>query len=231
MERDIEEENTVEGDGMKLKRSILCFEHCEKRIFSMDELPSSCIICDTPIFNCQLKIPPFAVPSPFQRATDFPCSIVIKPTKGNFLEDYTNKSNLHIAITNSDGNIFEFDRGGLRCDRPEEWNSCLVLDLGDDPLLQDIVEDPDWGEYWDLCLDKTYSSNKFSKESYDEDENNCFNFVLTFLTSLNQAPFTGWAASKVEFCQKLILPKTVMAAKYIMLYRKVRDHQGIMVVD
>ncbi len=31
--------------------------------------------------------------------------------------------------------------------------------------------------------------------------------------------FLGWAASKVEFCQKLILPKTVMAAKYIMLYR------------
>ena len=29
----------------------------------------------------------------------------------------------------------------------------------------------------------------------------------------------GWAVSKVDFCQKLILPKTVMAAKYIMLYR------------
>ncbi len=25
------------------------------------------------------------------------------------------------------------------------------------------LQDPDWGEYWDLCLDKTYSSNKFSK--------------------------------------------------------------------
>ena len=30
--------------------------------------------------------------------------------EGNFLEDYTNKSNLHIAITNSTGNVFEFDR-------------------------------------------------------------------------------------------------------------------------
>ena len=31
---------------------------------------------------------------------------------------------------------------------------------------------------------------------------------------------SGWAGSKVDFCQRLILPKTVMAAKYIMLYRK-----------
>jgi Domain of unknown function (DUF4796) len=29
---------------------------------------------------------------------------------GNFLDDYTNKSNLHIAITDSNGEVVEFDR-------------------------------------------------------------------------------------------------------------------------
>lgn len=29
---------------------------------------------------------------------------------GNFLDDYSNKSNLHIAVTDSKGDVFEFDR-------------------------------------------------------------------------------------------------------------------------
>ena len=39
----------------------------------------------------------------------------------------------------------------------------------------------------------------------------------------------GWASSKVEFCQQLVLPKTVMAAKYIMLARKINENKGIVV--
>lgn len=115
-------------------------------------------------------------------------------------------------------------------DRTFDWENCLVLDLaGADPQVEDIVQDPDWGEYWDLCLNQTSAKHIFTREMYSEDDNNCFNFVLTFLVSLNQTPFTGWAESKVEFCQRLILPKTVMAAKYIMLYRKVKGNGGMIV--
>ena len=39
-----------------------------------------------------------------------------------------------------------------------------------------------------------------------------------------------WASSKVDFCQKLILPKTVLAGKYIMLYRKLTQNNGLVVV-
>jgi hypothetical protein len=67
-------------------------------------------------------------------------------------------------------------------------------------LLQ--VGDPDWGEYWDLCLGRTLERD-WSKESYSEEGNNCFSFVLTLLLQLNQHPFTGWASSKVSFCQKV----------------------------
>jgi len=220
------------SEGLQKSRGwpILCFEHCGKRVFSMRDLPDSCPICKVDLLDCDLKIPPFAVPSPFRSAAEFPCSIVIKPTKGNFLDDYTNKSNLHIAVTNSSGHVYEFDRDGLRKDRRDAWKNCLVLDLsGAHPLVGDMIQDPDWGEYWDLCLEQTSAAHVFTREMYREDENNCFNFVLTFLVSLNQTPFTGWAESKVDFCQRLILPKTVMAAKYIMLHRKVKENRGLIV--
>ena len=70
--------------GTRRGLSILCFEHCGKRIFSLKNIPDACPVCNLLITQCDLKIPPFAVPSPFKKAVDFPCSIVIKPTKGTF---------------------------------------------------------------------------------------------------------------------------------------------------
>jgi hypothetical protein len=64
---------------------ILCFEHCGKKVFSLWELPEACPGCSTHLLDCDLKIPPFAVPSPFKKALEFPCAIVIKPTKGKSL--------------------------------------------------------------------------------------------------------------------------------------------------
>lgn len=209
---------------------IICFEHCEKKVFSSLCLPRQCPTCSTDLLDCDLKIPPFVVPSPFKRAQDHPCSIVVKPTKGDFLNDYINKSNLHIALTNSAGFVVEFDQEGVHRDRTLEWNQCLVINLQEaDPMGADIVQDPDWGEYWDLCLDTVLSSTSWTRDNYNEADNNCFAFVLDFLTTLKQNPFSGWAQSRVDFCQRFVLPKTVMAGKYIMLYRKLRDNNGIIV--
>ena len=57
-----------------------------------------------------------------------------------------------------------------------------------------LLQDPDWGEYWDLCLENTLQSHDWSRDSYHVEENNCFTFVLAFLTMLNQHPFTGTLA-------------------------------------
>ena len=46
-------------------------------------------------------------------------------------------------------------------------------------------------------------------------------FVLNFLKSLKQDPFSSEATNKLEFCRKFILPKTTLAGKYICLYRKI----------
>ena len=99
-----------------VQEDILCFEHCDKKVFCI-QLPDSCPVCQTIMTQCDLKIPPFKLPSPFSRAQDHPCSIVIKPTNGDFLHDYRNHGNLHIAITNSKGFVIEYDMEGIHRDR------------------------------------------------------------------------------------------------------------------
>ena len=60
---------------------------------------------------------------------------------GNFLVDYTNRSNLHIAITDSQGEVVEFDESGVRKDRTENWNQCLVVNLQEtDAMVADMVQ-------------------------------------------------------------------------------------------
>ena len=59
---------------------------------------------------------------------------------GTFLEDYNNKSNLHIAVTDSLGEVVEFDQHGLRRDRGEAWMQCLVVNLGEtDSGVADMI--------------------------------------------------------------------------------------------
>ena len=112
---------------------IICVCHCDVKIFALT-FPESCPKCQTNLRECDLKSLPFTVPSPFSRyknafkkadfikvfqlypffrAQDHPCSIVIKPTKGDFLNDYQNKHNLHIGITNSKGFVIEYDSQGI----------------------------------------------------------------------------------------------------------------------
>ena len=88
--------------------------------------------------------------------------------------------------------MVEFDESGVRKDRTEDWKQCLVVNVQEtEPMVADMVQDPDWGEYWDLYLNNTLLAQDWSKESYHVEENNCFTFVLTFLKMLNQHPFTG----------------------------------------
>ena len=120
-----------------------------------------------------------------------------------------------------------------------EWKRCIVIDIvqGLDP---DLCSDPDWSEYWDVCLENTLKlglndekqngsmkrAQSWSKEDYHEEEHNCFVFVLNFLKSLKHDPISFEATNKLEFCRKFILPKTALAGKYICLYRKIRNSKS-----
>ena len=99
---------------------ILCFQHCDTKAFFIDTLPEYCPVCQASLADCHLKLPPFRVPNPFKslhysdkmacRRRE-QCKVVICTAfgSGDFLHDYDSKGNLHIAVTDSRGDVFEYD--------------------------------------------------------------------------------------------------------------------------
>ncbi|CAD6999709.1 unnamed protein product [Ceratitis capitata] len=166
------------------------------------------------------RLLPFRLPYPFIRASQYPCAIVLRPTTGDFLNDYNNSTDLHIAVTTSTGCVVEFDRHGLRRHRADntrmssEWWQCLLV--GD-------VPEP-WYDYWDDILRQICNQpDRWTVSHYQEDSHNCYTFVLAFLQALAYDKLSAAAGSKTSFCEKYIVPRTTTAGKYISLYRKLRD--------
>ena len=66
---------------------LFCFQHCRKDInvicFS---LPKSCPVCENDIGNSRLLVPLYRLPNPFSGAELSPHCLLIKPTKGSFLQ-------------------------------------------------------------------------------------------------------------------------------------------------
>ena len=50
---------------------IICVEHCEQKIFAVGSFPGTCSQCQINLKDCDLKIPPFSVPTPFSRWASF----------------------------------------------------------------------------------------------------------------------------------------------------------------
>ncbi|BFF95574.1 MKRN2 opposite strand protein [Drosophila madeirensis] len=221
---------------------ILCFHHCNAKVFCFT-LPHTCPHCNAPLdadadadvnedapsaldkgatagpqsTATAARLLPFRLPYPFVRATQHPCAIVLRPSTGDFLNDYSNATDLHIAVTTSGGDIVEFDRDGLRRhrrdDNPREWWQSLLV--GD-------VPEP-WHDYWDEMLQQICAqSMRWSMASYEETSHNCYAFVLAFLQALGHGQLSEAAHSKTAFCEKYIVPRTTTAGKYISLYRRLR---------
>ncbi|GLV41497.1 uncharacterized protein CBL_06727 [Carabus blaptoides fortunei] len=191
---------------------ILCFQHCCAKVFCLT-LPELCPECGQDLLQAQFGLLPFRVPYPFIRASQYPCAVVIKPTTGDFLNDYYNSMDLHIGVTTSTGTIVEFDRHGLRRHRSSDWDQCLLLDQAAGP----------WAEHWDNVLLQVCKQDCWSPKAYAEDTYNCYKFVLTFLRTLNYGSVSKAACSRTMFCEKFIVPRTTSAGKYISLYRKLKD--------
>ncbi|XP_067138810.1 MKRN2 opposite strand protein [Centruroides vittatus] len=195
---------------------ILCFQHCDKvvKIFCFD-LPDVCALCNGDLQTSELRIPPFRVPYPFTSAKKSPCSVVIKPTKGDFLNAYQNSTDLHIGITDSKGEVYDFDREGLRFNCSHLWNECL-------PITIISKLDTTWKEYWDYILNAICHQDQWQKEKYEENSHNCYSFVLSFLRALQLRQMKSSLISKTQFCKDFIVPRTKTAAKYIALYRQLQ---------
>ncbi|XP_055838436.1 MKRN2 opposite strand protein [Episyrphus balteatus] len=192
---------------------ILCFHHCTVKVFCFN-LPNVCPNCNCEMDRTMPKFMPFRLPYPFIRASQYPCGIVLRPTTGDFLNDYNNSMDLHIGVTTSHGSIVEFDRNGLqrRSDNNAWWQCLLVGD----------VPDP-WHDLWDDVLMQICKQPHWTIDHYNEETYNCYTFVLKFLEALGYAGLSEAAQSKTVFCEKYIVPRTTTAGKYISLYRKLME--------
>ncbi|XP_063232920.1 MKRN2 opposite strand protein [Bacillus rossius redtenbacheri] len=196
---------------MDMDPGILCFQHCGPKVFCF-QLPNDCPVCTCNLSNGNFQLPPFRVPYPFVRAIQHPCSIVIKPTTGDFLHDYRNTKDLHIGVTTSQGEVVEFDRRGVRRNQAALWQQCLVVDGAAKP----------WSEHWDATLQQVSGQPCWTPFSYDEDSFNCYTFVLSFLCKLRYGNLSEAAMNRTVFCESFILPRTTAAGKYISLFRKLQ---------
>lgn len=200
---------------------IICFQHCKSKVFSI-KLLAKCPECQTELNSDDAyKMMPFRLPYPFIKPHQYPCSIILRPTVGDFLNDYFNAMNLHIGLTTSNGTIIEFDQSGLHKTLSNQsdtshWSQSLVVETVSEP----------WHEHWDsvlLEMEKT-KDTKWTSTAYHEDSFNCYTFVLDFLQNLNYGTLSAAAQNRTIFCERYIVPRTTAAGKYISLYRKIRDH-------
>nr|XP_018902596.1 PREDICTED: MKRN2 opposite strand protein [Bemisia tabaci]XP_018902597.1 PREDICTED: MKRN2 opposite strand protein [Bemisia tabaci] len=197
---------------MNLDPGILCFNHCGCQVFCL-ELPEICPVCRKHL-NESETIVPFRVPYPFVRAKQYPCSVLLKPTNGDFLNNFRISQDLHIGVTTSKGIVIEFDNGGLRKDRTESWSQCLLVNQ---------LEDDAWKSHWDDTLEEMAQQNCWTPEKYNEDTFNCYTFVLFFVRCLHYSNMSSAAASREKFCSTFVTPRTIIACKYIALYRQLKD--------
>ncbi|KFM77511.1 hypothetical protein X975_18852, partial [Stegodyphus mimosarum] len=193
---------------------ILCFQHCQKnkKVFSF-VLPGVCNFCKEDLANSELRVPPFRIPYPFCNAKRMPNTIVIKPSNGDFLNNYVNSSSLHIGVTDSLGNVFEYDSHGLNKSNGENWEQCLCIEI----LQRDHLR-----SYWDKVLNEVFQQECWTPDRYNAEDHNCYSFVLTFLKSLQIHELYPYIVDKTTFCQHFVAPQARVAAKYISLFRQLK---------
>ncbi|KAK2177740.1 hypothetical protein NP493_582g02029 [Ridgeia piscesae] len=195
---------------------IMCFHHCQTDASLLClSLPPVCPLCEGEVYTTPMKVPPFRLPSPFLHSTEAPYCVVLRPTHGTFLEDYSNAANLHVGVTNSRGAVYDYNEKGVNRSL-EGWDQCVCV-----PVLQQY--DEKCIALWDQKLEQHSAYNTWHPERYSQTDNNCYDFVLGFLRLLELQDTIPAIASRPEFCDQFIVPKTTEAARYISLYRKLRQ--------
>jgi len=194
---------------------ILCFRHCSAKSVFCRRIPATCPVCSRQMQN--FIVDPFRAPYPFANATHSPTSVVIRPSRGSFLNDYdVTRDDLHIGIVDSSGGIVEFDKEGLITNDIANWTDCIALE----------VVPAAWTAQWDETLSLMLKDLKWRSVNYNAISMNCLNFVLEFFNNLG---YTGLRfASKEDLCERLILLKMYNAIQYVSLYRVLKDQEYLL---
>ncbi|KRZ95374.1 Uncharacterized protein T08_13601 [Trichinella sp. T8] len=190
-----------------IPHSMTCHLLCGK-IFMNFTKNKSCPSCHATV-NTENS---FTVRKPFVDAQSAPCSILIKPTCGNFLQDYKPGSDLHIGISDNSGNVLSYSKLGLT-EETYGWNLALSV-INNKQTNTDV-------EQWSLKLNQLcqdYSS--WTRENYNSENFNCFDFVSTFLQRLKNVPFS--TNLKEEVTTFYIRPCLIQALQFSVLYNSAK---------
>ncbi|KZC09681.1 hypothetical protein WN55_00814 [Dufourea novaeangliae] len=195
---------------MAYNPGIICFRHCCSESIFCKSVPKLCPICQSCIINCNIE--PFLVPYPYTNATYHPVAIVVRPSQGSFINDYTAAKDLHIGVTNSKGIVFEFDRQGLIVNDHCRWTDCVAFK----------IVPSSWENHWDETLERMLKDTKWKSKNYDEVDMNCCNFVMEFVNNLQYTNIKF--ASKEDMCNELIMSKIQDAIKYNYVLKKLEKN-------
>uniref|UniRef100_A0A0B7BTT5 MKRN2 opposite strand protein n=1 Tax=Arion vulgaris TaxID=1028688 RepID=A0A0B7BTT5_9EUPU len=192
------------------------FQHCRKDIdLVCFRLPETCPLCGQST-SVECRIPPYVLTSPLSSSHKTPQSVVLKPTHGEFLRNYSATCNLHIGVTDGNGYVCDFDEDGLH--QGTVWPECL--------LVISCVNSQT--EIWDQALSFFCKQPIWDKLRYKENDWNCFDFVFQFLHCLKH-PEVMTVTTRAEFCDKFVVHKGRSVEGYVNLYRQA-EQMGCVVV-
>lgn len=204
-----------EGNLIALRHECLC-----NKVILLMNLSPVCPNCGDTLTSANIENAD-QVPSPFVDAKLVTCCILVKPTHGTFIKDYIDGCDLHIAAIDTQGFIHEFNSAGAmkrNVHEIDDWNACIAIKLGES-------EDEKWKERWDRGLQSTMSRDHWTKDNYDETNFNCFDFIVSFLRSIDLR-----VVSKTHFTQEYLLERIQSLKLYVSWYRRVAEN-GFHVID
>lgn len=214
---------------------------CKKSIIFSDgenteEFPcQACIDGNTP--RNQVK----TLDYPFHDVQELDFDMVMIPSKGSFLEGFNNSTGLHMAIVHR-GRIIEYTRDGISITDTSKchprWTQCLALNILDRLTIQhqsNSIETYLMSDYANSVINLLKNDFRWTVSNFHEQTNNCFDFSFTFLMGVlksildshtndviqNQArQLTNLINDKISFCHTLVMRKTKLMTRYVLMYRK-----------
>lgn len=205
-----------------MKLDIKCFQHCSRtERYLCFEIPDTCKSCSKSLNykenGLTFRVPPFILPSPFvvlKKLASAPFSLLIQPTNGDYTKFVKLKSplnreaadigDLHIGITNSKMDVFDFDKNGLN-KNAKRWFSIPSIAINLERLIEKDTFpfsktssetnkistkaecDNQFKRYrtdnWDAVLESHWNNREkgWNPLDYDEFKNNCLDFIIRFL--------------------------------------------------
>lgn len=184
--------NKIDGKivslGQLMRLDIRGFQHCQTRnIYLCLKLPKQCPTCRRSMYDeeTQFKIPPFMLPKPHLSFTCVnlpPFCLVLQFTSQNL-----DTGNMHIGVTNSKSDIYDFNANGMNKNSPRWSDAPLItirLENDKNKAYSLLTSQPVKHELWDFYLDDYWEKSKsarWNSSTYNETSLNCLDFVVDFM--------------------------------------------------